>query len=61
MFKDKEKRVKFLSITILVVAFFLVLKLINRPYMSFVVKYADIPAVSKNLLFFPIDVHFRGV
>lgn len=44
----------------MVVAFFLVLKLINRPYMSFVVKYADIPAVSKNLLFFPIDVHFRG-
>lgn len=61
MIENKENRIKFFGLIILIIlAVFLVVKFINRPYMKIMVEYTDVPAISDHLSFFKIDVHYRG-
>lgn len=62
MFLDgKEKYLKSLGlILIIILAYFVIYKIIHRPQYHFIVEYTDVPAISDNLNIFKIDVHFRG-
>lgn len=61
LFISRENIIKTSGTVILILlACFLFYKLTHRTYMKFIVQYDYVPAISKNIHLFRINVHYRG-
>lgn len=59
-FNEKKLRITFLIILLILTAYLLFYRITHRSYLRFIVQYDFVPAISKNIHLFRIDVHYRG-